>query len=180
MDESALLLVGIEVSVAFAGFAGIIATFQNRDEATIDRGHVVGLTMIVNFSLFGAFFCALPLALSVFRIEEATIWSINSGLQCIYTLNRMNYIHQNMSVVALKRTTRLLFRMLQGGASFVVVALALNAANLVFHRGPGPSITAIFFGLGLVGFMFARLLLRPLWRVVREQEAAASRLAGPS
>ena len=171
MDESALLLVGIEVSVAFAGFAGIIATFQNRDDARIDRGHVVGLTMIVNFSLMGAFFCAFPLLLSVFRIEEATIWSINSALQCIYTLNRMYYIHVNMSVVALRRSTQLLFRMLQGVSSVIAVALALNAANRVFHREPGPSIAAISFGLGLVGFMFARLLLRPLWRMVHEQEA---------
>ena len=171
MDESALLLVGIEVSVAFAGFAGIIATFQNRDEVTVDRGHVVGLTMIVNFSLMGAFFCALPLYLSVVGVEEATIWAINSALQCIYTLNRMHYIHQNMSVVALRRSTRLFFRTLQGVAFLVGVALALNATNQVFHRGPGPSIAALLFGLGLVGFMFARLLLRPLWRVVREQEA---------
>jgi hypothetical protein len=171
MDESALLLVGIEVSVAFAGFAGIVATFQNRNEARIDRGHVVGLTMIVNFSLMGAFFCAFPLFLSVFRVEEATIWSVNSALQCVYTLNRMHYIHQNMSVVALKQSTRVLFRILQGVSFLVAVALALNAANQIFHREPGPSIAAIFFGLGLVGFMFARLLLRPLWRVVREQEA---------
>jgi hypothetical protein len=174
MDESALLLVGIEVSVAFAGFAGIIATFQNRDEAKVDRAHVVGLTMIVNFSLMGAFFCALPLLLSVLRVEETTIWATSSGLQCVYTLNRMHYIHQNMSVVALRSSSRLLFRILQGGASLIAIALALNAANQVFHREPGPSIAAIFFGLGLVGFMFARLLLRPLWRVVREREGASS------
>lgn len=171
MDESALLLVGIEVSVAFAGFAGIIATFQNRDEATMDRAHVVGLTMIVNFSLMGAFFCTLPLVLSTFRVEETAIWAINSALQCVYTLNRMHYIHKNMSIVALKRSTRLFFRVLQGVASLVAVALALNAANQVFHRVPGPSIAAIVFGLGLVGYMFARLLLRPLWRVVHKQEA---------
>jgi hypothetical protein len=171
MEESALLLVGIEVSVAFAGFAGIVATFQNRNDARIDRGQLVGLTMIVNFSLVGAFFCSFPLFLSVLEVREATIWSINSALQCVYTLNRMHYIHKNMSVVALRWSTRLLFRMLQGVASLAAVALALNAANLVFHRGPGPSIGAILFALGLVGFMFARLLLRPLWRVVREQEA---------
>ena len=174
MDESALLLVGIEVSVAFAGFAGIIATFQNRGDAKGDRAEVVGLTIIVNFSLIGAFFCTLPLVLSVVGIEEATIWAVNSALQCLYTLNRMYYIHQNMSVVALRSSTRMLFRMLQGVAFLLALALAFNASNQVFHREPGPSIAAIFFGLGMVGFMFARLLLRPLWRAVREQEKAKS------
>ena len=170
MDESALLLVGIEVSVALAGFAGIVATFQNRDDTTVDRGHVVGLMIIVNFGLMGAFFCALPLVLSVFGIAAAVIWSINSALQCIYMLNRMLYVHRHMSLVALKRGTRRLFRIIQGSSFLVAVALALNAANLGFHREPGPSIAALFFGLGLVGFMFARLLLRPLWRVVHERE----------
>jgi hypothetical protein len=81
MEESALLLVGIEVSVAFAGFAGIVATFQNRNDARIGRGQLVGLTMIVIFSLVGAFFCSFPLFLSVLEVREATIWSINSALQ---------------------------------------------------------------------------------------------------
>ena len=56
MDASKLLLVGIEVSVAFAGFAGVIATFQFKDAVRIDRGDVVGVTMIVNFGLWCAFF----------------------------------------------------------------------------------------------------------------------------
>ncbi len=179
MDESALLLVGIEVSVALAGFAGIVATFQNKGVATMDRGDVVGLTIIVNFGLVGAFFCALPLVLSIFRVGGATIWSINSALQCVYMLNRMHYIHKNMSVVTLRRSTRRLFRGFQGLSGFVVIVLALNVAGWVFHREPGPSIAALFFGLGLVGFMFARLLLRPLWRAVRATEAGIRVSADP-
>ncbi len=66
------------------------------------------------------------------------------------------------------------FRALFGVAAILFVSNALNVANFVFHREPGPYIAGIVFGLGLVGYMFARLLLRPLWRVVREQEAAAS------
>ncbi len=179
MDESDLLLVGIEVSVAFAGFAGIIATFQFRKEARISRGHIVGLTIIVNFSLMCAFFSALPLLLSVLRFEDAMIWSLGSVLACIYIPNRMYHTHRNMSVVAVKRSTQLLFRVLFGVAALLFVSNALNAANQVFHREPGPYIAGIFFGLGLVGYMFARLLLRPLWRALREQEAAAGKLAGP-
>ena len=110
MDESELLLVGIEVSVAFAGFAGIIATFQFRDRASINRGQIVGLTIIVNFSLMCAFFSVLPPLLSTFGLADATIWSIGSVLACLYVPNRIYHIHRNMSVVALKRSTQLLFR----------------------------------------------------------------------
>ena len=179
MDESALLLVSVEVSVAFAGFAGIIATFQFRDEARINRGQIVGLTIIVNVSLMCAFFSVLPPLLSILRFEDATIWSIGSVLACIYIPNRMHHIHRNMSVVAVRRSTQLLFRALFGVGALLFVSNALNAANQVFHREPGPYIATLVLGLGLVGYMFARLLLRPLWRVLREQEAAASKLAGP-
>ena len=174
MDESALLLVGIEVSVAFAGFAGIIATFQFRDGARINRGHIVGLTIIVNFSLMCAFFSALPPLLFILRFADATIWSIGSVAACIYIPNRMYHIQRNMSVVAVRRSTRLLFSALFVAAAILFVSNALNVANFVFHREPGPYIAGIVFGLGVVGYMFARLLLRPLWRVLREQEAATS------
>ncbi len=179
MSESAILLVGIEVSVALAGFAGVIATFQFRDGAGINRGHMVALTIIVNFSLMCAFFSVLPPLLSILRFEDATIWLIGSALLCIYIPNRMYRIHRNMSVVALRRSTQLVFRALFGVAALLFVLNALNVANQVFHREPGPYIAAIVFGLGMVGYLFARLLLRPLWRVVRDQEAAASKLAGP-
>ena len=172
MDESDLLLVGIEVSVAFAGFAGIIATFQFRDGASINRGHIVGLMIIVNFSLMCAFFSVLPPLLSILRFDDATIWSIGSVLACIYVPNRMYHIHRNMSVVAVRRSTRLLFRALFGVGALLFASNALNVSNQVFHREPGPYIAGIVFGLGVVGYMFARLLLRPLWRIVHAQEAA--------
>ena len=180
MNESALLLVGIEVSVAFAGFAGIIATFQNRDEAKIDRGHLVGLMIVVNFSLMCAFFSTLPLLLSILRFEDATIWLIGSVLGCFYILTRMYDIRRNMSFVAVRRSTQLLFRALFAVAVLLFVSNALNVANQVFHREPGPYIAGIVFGLGLVGYMFARLLLRPLSKIVHAHEAADSRLPGPS
>ena len=58
-------------------------------------------------------------------------------------------------------------------AIFGIVALAqfLNASNLIFQREPGPYISGIILGLGMVGYMFGRLLLRPLWVAVSEQEA---------
>ncbi|MEE3331813.1 MAG: hypothetical protein VX246_13165, partial [Myxococcota bacterium] len=53
----------------------------------------------------------------------------------------------------------------------IVISLILNVLDLVFHREPGPYIAGIIIGLGLVGIMFTRLLIPPLWEVVRKQEA---------
>ena len=47
VDVFDLLMVGVEASIALAGFAGVIATYQINDVTRIRRGAVVGLTAIV-------------------------------------------------------------------------------------------------------------------------------------
>lgn len=171
MDESSLLLEGVEVSVALAGFAGIVATFQFRDNSKVRRGDMVGLTMLVSFSLVIAFFCALPLALGVFSIRDTTIWAVTSSLGAIYVFNSMWFVHRRMHSVRMKARTRRLFAALQAVAGLLAVLNILNAANVGFSREPGPHIASLLFGLCLVGYMFVRLLVRPLWKVVHDQEA---------
>ncbi len=171
MESSDLLLVGIEVSVAFAGFAGIIATFQFRNEAKINRGHVVGLSLIVHISLVLALASALPLLLSVFRVEDAALWAICSGLAAIWSSYTQYSVHRNMRAAVRRKLTRLFINILQGVFTLIVISLILNMLDLIFHREPGPYIAAIIIGLGLVGIMFTSLLVRPLWKVVHEQES---------
>ena len=96
MESTDLLLVGAEVSVAFAGFAGIIATFQFREAKQVKRGDVVGLTMIVQMSLNCALLSALPLLLSTFKLEATTIWTICSLYGGTYTAYSMQSVHRNM------------------------------------------------------------------------------------
>ena len=47
MEVFDVLILGAELSMALAGFAGIIATFQFRDTEKIRRADVVGLSIIV-------------------------------------------------------------------------------------------------------------------------------------
>ena len=173
MDVIDLLLVGIEVSVAFAGFAGIIATFQFRGDAVVKRGDIVGLSMIVQSSLTCAACCVLPLVLFIFETGEAMVWTICSGVGAVSVANSSYRIDRNMRGAVRRLSLRIFFGSLQGLFALVVLAQVLNAADIVFHREPGPYIVGIVMGLGLVGYMFGRLLLRPLWSTVRRQEAAA-------
>ena len=172
MITSDLLLVGAEVSVAFAGFSGIIATFQFRDATMIKRGDIVALTMIVQFSLLCAFFSVFPVLLLIFGIEGTTVWSISSALGAIAIASCMYGVDRGMRKAVRKKSIRILFGAMQGVAALVFLSMVLNTINVGFHREPGPFIAGIVWGLGLVGYMFGRLLLRPLWMVVRKQEGA--------
>ena len=172
MESTGLFLVGAEVSIAFAGFAGIIATFQFREAKQIKRADVVGLAMIVQMSLNCALLSALPLLLSTFTLQATTIWTLCSLYGGIYTIYSMLSIHRKMRGAVKRWSRRLLFGSFQAVAGCVVLIQFLNASNLIFHREPGPYIAGIVVGLGLVGYLFGRLLLRPLWMAVSEQEAA--------
>jgi len=173
MEIFDLLLVCIEVSIALAGFAGIISSFQTRDITKIRRGNVAGLTVIVQFSLLAALVCAVPILLNTFVINYETIWLISSVFTSIVLAGGAYGCMKKMSIVIAKKSfTRFIFALLQGMGYLVALAIILNAADLVFHREPGPLIAGVFYALFVAGYMFSRLLLHPLWRIVDEQEAA--------
>lgn len=58
------------------------------------------------------------------------------------------------------------------GCFVLVLINVMNASDIFFHREGGPFIAGIVWALILAGFMFSRLLLQPIWRNVRIQEAA--------
>ncbi len=174
LEAADLLLLGTEVSVAFAGFSGIIATFQLRSGTILSRGDVVGITIIVQLSLITTLFCIWPLVFLVSGVNEKLIWGFFSGAATVWAAMSMYLVHKNIAGAVKNTTTRWVFRVLQMLAGILTICLALNASNLVFHREPGPLLAGLVFGLGLVGLMFSRLLLRPLWRMIHDQKTQGS------
>jgi hypothetical protein len=172
MEQLDILILGVEASVAFAGFAGIVATFQFGGEKETRRGDAVGLTMILQFSLLAALVCSVAILLYSFDVKETTLWTICSALSLVVHTWGL-------------RATQLSIRGIDRGKSFVRLTVILqipsltmilihvmNASDVYFHREAGPIIASVVYTLCMSGFMFSRLLLIPIWRNVRIQEAA--------
>lgn len=174
MEVFEMLVLGVEAGIALAGFAGIIATFQFGDSKEIRRGDAVGLTMVVRDSLTSAAICSLAMLLFAFQISEPTTWMLGSLLaSAIITYG----IYSNYRLVrhSFKRKSFLLFWAFGNAVgALIVLANILNAAEVVFHREPGPLLMAVVLGLSLSAYSFSRLLLLPVWRAVRSTERAAS------
>ena len=168
METTDLLLVGAEVSVAFAGFAGVIATFQFRDGRGVKRGDVVGLTMIVQISLGCALLTVIPILLSIIGIDDGTLWATCSAFGAIWGAYNMYFVDRGMRGAVTRTSLRKLFGIFQGVFGLLVISLILNAVNIFFHREPGPYLVGIILCLSLVGYMFTRLLLHPIWQAVRK------------
>ena len=156
-----------EISVALAGFAGIIATFR---AGKVSRGRVLALSMIVNISLFAAFFAVLPIGLANLGLAEKQVWSITSFLLGIAQLVFVYFISSNSNFKSLKVGLRLLYIGMLAIAVILGFANFLNAFGLVFRQDFTAIFMTVVFNLGVVCFNFSRLLLYPLWKAVREVE----------
>ncbi|MCX2981888.1 hypothetical protein EYC98_13580 [Halieaceae bacterium IMCC14734] len=172
METLDILILGVEASIALAGFAGIIATFQFSGDKETRRGDAVGLTMILQFSLLTSLICSIAILLYSFNIKETTLWAIcsaiSAGLQAWGSLA----VQKSMRGVGRTKSLVRLTLILQSPSSVLILINVMNASDIYFHREAGPIIASIIYTLCIAGFMFSRLLLLPVWRNVRIQEAA--------
>lgn len=172
MEEAAQLLTLTQVAVAVAGFAGIIGTFQFKDGERIRRGDAIGIAVVVNTGLMSAFYSILPLLLSNFGLSDSTVWTISSVMACfIYVYFSIDIALRLKKFKTFKFYNKLVIFILFLIGLVVIVINFLNALNIVFIREFGPFYISLIYSLGLVCYMFSRLLLRPIWRTVRSQEA---------
>ena len=174
MEIFDFLLVGIEASIALAGFAGIIASTQLHTLSNVSRSTMVALTVVVQFSFLSALACAIHLLLESFGVDGETLWAISSGFGAGFATGGAYVCTRNMRGAITKKSNWVLFLLLLGLGILLAFALLLNAMGLVFQKEPGPFIAGIIYALSVAGYMFSRLLLLPLWRIVNEQEAVAS------
>ena len=172
MDAANQLLTLAEISIALAGFSGIIATFQFEQKAFISRGHVLSLSLIVLTSLAAAFCSVLPLALLNFGFEEPVVWSISSFVGGSFWLSGLIYTVRNMRLETVTLPNRILFGCFLTLVAVASVANFLNTFGVIFDQEFAPYFAAFLFGFCLVLYNFSRLLLHPLWRVVHKREAA--------
>ncbi|NER10428.1 hypothetical protein SAMN06265375_10124 [Muriicola jejuensis] len=172
MENADQLLTLIQVAIAVAGFAGIIGTFQFKKGEIIRRGDAVGLAVVVNTGLMSAFYSTLPLLLMNFDINESTVWAISSGMTCIiYAYFSIDIATRLKNFKTYKSFNKIIIYLLFVVGFLIIAINFLNAFNIVFKREFGPFYISLIYSLGLVCYMFSRLLLRPIWRTLRKQES---------
>ena len=181
MDASNHLFTITEIAVALAGFAGVVASFQNNPSASISRGSVLGLAIMINMSLAVAFFSLLPFALFNFGLEERAVWGISSGLYTVnYCVFAFDMLRKLRKLSVRRRSTRLFFGLLAVSSISAIVIIFLNTVGVIFHQEFGPYFITLVFPLIFSGYMFMRLVIRPLWQTVREAEAVSQPDPRPS
>ena len=160
MPEENLLLTVAEVSIGFAGFAGIVALFGRRAVghwSTADRVRFDALIIFALLSLFAAF---LPVAIHYVSPDHGSPWRLAStilGLVFVFLSwggsTRIAKVRASGDAEATVRGGWVLL----AGYWILALGLFLNALG-VFQAEAGPYLVAVFLSLSMTGLMFARLL----------------------
>ena len=164
MEHSDVFLTLAEVSVAFAGFSGIVAVFGRRDPGTWSLGDRYRFFSLVETSLVSAFLSLIPFGCTAMGLSPRTLWALSSILFVAYMVT--SYLVHTLQYRSLPTDAR-------AGAAWAdvyataivdVVIVGLCVYNLMILREAGPFLLALLLLVGQSGFFFSRLLFQALGR----------------
>ena len=102
------------------------------------------------------------------------VWAVTSAFYAVIAAGAVYVQGANLGRTTSRSKAFLrLIRAVQGISVGMMLINILNFLGVFFHREAGPVIAALVFTLALTGYLFSRLLLSPIWRRVRVQEADA-------
>lgn len=160
MQASDTLTALAEVSVAFAGFSGIVTAFRRRSPGEWSDLDRFRFRFMVEFSLATLLLSLLPLILAEMGLAEARAWSVASlvlGAGALAYLTRSTLWLRRL-VAAGAPVSRVL-AVVSIGVGIAVSASGLaNAAGLFAHPS-GVYLAGVGGCLFVSSAMFARLLL---------------------
>ena len=161
MDEEDLLLTIAEISIGFAGFAGIVALFGRRAAGTWSAVDRIRFNALIGSALISLFAALLPLVLYYGASDHVSPWKLSSALFGVVLL-RVCWIGIRGTLEA--RASEDSEANVRGGWAIASLAglasalLFLNALGIVFQGNGSPYVFALFLVLSGAGFFFSRLL----------------------
>lgn len=155
-----VLLTLAEISIAFAGFASVVAIFQKETED--DRAFdLFRFWTMLEFSLATLAFALLPFPLHFLGLSESTIWGIGSASVILFIAGHQfvvgRWIRSDDPGVAASVTPTLSF-MAAVVYLVIVVLQILNLLGLGFERSFGPYLAGLSLLLFGAGVNFVRLV----------------------
>ncbi len=159
MDHRDILLTLAEISVAFAGFSGVVAVFGRRDPGTWSFADRVRFFMLVHASLSSLLLCIVPFGLLALNVAEASVWRSLSALFVLYNIVvGFLFIRRFLAASSSERAE---FTLIVFPVFFAILAavLVLNIYNVVASGSFGPFLAGLIFLLAYSSFLFARMLI---------------------
>ena len=102
-------------------------------------------------------------------LNETATWKVCSALMAVNYLIFFAYIIRNMRGVRVRKvSSKLIYILLYLVALIFMIVNVANVLGIGYNGEQGPFFVSLILLLVIAGYMFARLVLRPLWRSVHE------------
>ena len=159
MAEESLLLTIAEVSIGFAGFAGIVALFGRRAGGAWSTADQLRFNALVRHALLSLFAAFLPLAIFYVDPDHGSPWRLSSAVFGVVFLLLIRTGLRRIPEASGDSEANIRGAwVLVAGFAVLALGLFLNAIGFVFQGDAGPYLVALFSSLVLTGVFFARLL----------------------
>lgn len=161
MDWADVLLTIAEVSIAFAGFASIVAILGGREGGGWRTEDVDRFWVMIEYSFAALFFAVVPFALFHLGVGEPDLWPLGSALMAAFLLGYAVMVTRRLirhRLAGRVRSHWLSLSVLYGICTVLVGAQGLNAIASPFDEPFGVYLAGILWLLFGAGFMFMRLL----------------------
>lgn len=149
-----------EVSIAFAGFSGVVGVFGYRNRQSDYRLKFFRVGGMVGFSLIAALFSFVPLLLSAIGIPEAVVWRLASGTLALALLCWTMVGVRATRQLSLGHEGRALMSWSRGGFVMIGILLVLltNTSGIFGEFTSGIYLVGAFSPLVYAGIYFSSLM----------------------
>lgn len=160
MEAEGVFLTIAEVSVAFAGFSGVVAVFRRRSIGEWRSGDILRFWQMMEVSLSGVVFSLLPFVFHYSGLSAAATWAACSALLAFVSSVQMGRaVFRTVKAAGSDGSISLRFTGLFLLIGVVIVLLQVgNVLGIVFNRAVGPYLVGVFWQLSLACVLFWRLL----------------------
>ena len=160
MEAQDVFLTIAEISVAFAGFSGVVAVFGRRSPDKWRSGDILRFWQMIEVSLSALIFSLLPFILHYIGLPDASTWATCSALLAVISSVQMARAgFRTVKAAGTDPSIKLGFTIPFLLIGFVIVLFQVgNTVGIVFHRELAPYLIGVFWQLSLACVLFWRLL----------------------
>ena len=159
MQQSELLSTLAEVSIAFAGFTGVVGMLGFGSSNRRIRDQLFQVGAMIGFSLIAALFSLVPLLLSALGFSEPAVWRSSSLglLAALVGWSIVGFVQIRQVTGSAYRFPGVFPKFMFALTGFVSLVLLANAAGFLAPRTAGTYVVCTFVPLLYAGLFFIRL-----------------------
>ena len=161
MQDSDLLQTIAEISIALAGFTGVVAFLGERARGKWRPVDLFRFNNLLTCSIAALLLSFAPILIHKLGASESTAWRWSSGMTAailVFVFARVRAIRQ-LPEVEQGEISRRALGVLGASRAATLALLVANATDVAYSGESGPCLAGLVYLLAFSAFQFVRLLL---------------------